>query len=149
MFPLFLSDFNETWILSTDFRKNQISNFMKIRQVGAELFQADGRTDMIKLTVAFRKFAKAPENSGYFTHRCSAPCNKSCRRPWSVTHLLTYKIHDLSVERHPNRIKRHLSHDSTRCVSFWLYWIKFLPLHVLVALTEFFKLSVWKHLLLI
>jgi hypothetical protein len=48
---LFLSDFNETGILSTGFSKNtQISNFMKIRQVGADLFHAvkrtDGRTDI-------------------------------------------------------------------------------------------------------
>jgi len=49
-YRLFLSDFNETWIFSTDFRK--------IRPVGAELFHVDGRTDgqtvMTKLTVAFR-----------------------------------------------------------------------------------------------
>jgi hypothetical protein len=32
---------------------------MKIRSVGAEFFHADGRTDM-KLTVAFRMFAKEP-----------------------------------------------------------------------------------------
>jgi hypothetical protein len=36
---------------------------MKIRPVGAELFravkQSDGRTDMMKLIVAFRNFAKA------------------------------------------------------------------------------------------
>ena len=37
------------------FSKNiQISNFMKIRLVGAELFHADGQTDMTKLIVAFR-----------------------------------------------------------------------------------------------
>ena len=30
----------------------QIPNFMKIRPVGAELFNADGRADMTKLTVA-------------------------------------------------------------------------------------------------
>jgi hypothetical protein len=33
---------------------------MKIRPVGAELFHADGQTDMIVLIVAFRTFAKAP-----------------------------------------------------------------------------------------
>ena len=38
-------DFHETWILTTDFSKNtQISNFLKIRPVGAELFHADGQT---------------------------------------------------------------------------------------------------------
>jgi hypothetical protein len=40
---------------------------MKIRQVGAELFHMDGRTDrqthMTKLTVAFRNFANAPKNN--------------------------------------------------------------------------------------
>jgi len=35
---------------------------MKIRLVGAELFDADGRTDMTKLIVAFRSFASSPEN---------------------------------------------------------------------------------------
>jgi hypothetical protein len=40
------SDFQRIWIFSTDFGKNlQISNFIKIRPVGAELFRADGRTD--------------------------------------------------------------------------------------------------------
>jgi len=44
--PLFLSDFNETSIFSTDFGKNkQITNFMKIRQVEAELFHAHRLTD--------------------------------------------------------------------------------------------------------
>jgi hypothetical protein len=34
---------------------------MKIRPVGAELFHAEGRTDMTKLTVAFRNFANVSE----------------------------------------------------------------------------------------
>jgi hypothetical protein len=45
-YPLFLSDFDESWIFSTYFQKSpQISNFMKIRPVGAELFRADERAD--------------------------------------------------------------------------------------------------------
>jgi len=41
-----LSDCNETLIFSTGFSKNvKISNFMKIRAIGAELFHADGWTD--------------------------------------------------------------------------------------------------------
>jgi hypothetical protein len=55
------------------FEKNtQISNFMKIRLVGAELFHSDRRTDMTKLTVPFRNFANAPKYSGrtaYKTHQ--------------------------------------------------------------------------------
>jgi hypothetical protein len=35
---------------------------MKIRPVGAELFHAGSLTDITKLTVAFRRFANAPEN---------------------------------------------------------------------------------------
>ena len=46
-YPVFLSDFNETSIFLTVFRKNtQISNFMTIRLVGAELLNADSRTDI-------------------------------------------------------------------------------------------------------
>jgi len=45
------------------FLKNpQVSNFMKIRPVEFDLIHADGRTDMTKLTVAFRNFANAPKN---------------------------------------------------------------------------------------
>jgi hypothetical protein len=36
------------------------SSILKILPVGAELFHADGRTDM-KLIVAFRNFANAPK----------------------------------------------------------------------------------------
>jgi hypothetical protein len=60
-YPLFLSDFHETGIFVDSFfsKNNEIPNFVKIRPVGAELFHADRQTDMTKLTVAFRNFAKA------------------------------------------------------------------------------------------
>jgi len=35
--------------------------FHKIRPIGAELFQADGQTDVTKLIVAFSNFANAPK----------------------------------------------------------------------------------------
>jgi len=45
-YPLLFYDFNEILIFWTVFSKNtQISNFVKIRPVGAELFHADRRTD--------------------------------------------------------------------------------------------------------
>jgi len=42
-------------------KNTQISYFMKIRPVGAELFHSDSGTDMTKLIVAFRTFANAPK----------------------------------------------------------------------------------------
>jgi hypothetical protein len=64
-----LSDFNETSIFSTDFRKKaQISSFIKIRPAGAKLFHADGQTDMTKLILAFRNFANAPEKVNVTGH---------------------------------------------------------------------------------
>jgi hypothetical protein len=42
-------------------KKAQISNFIKIRPVGTELFLADRRTDMTKAVVAFRNFTDAPK----------------------------------------------------------------------------------------
>jgi hypothetical protein len=62
-YPLFFSCFNETGIFSTDFIKNtQISSFMKIGRMGAECFDADGRTDMAKVIIALRTSADATEN---------------------------------------------------------------------------------------
>ena len=40
-----------------------MSNLNKIRPVGAEFFHADGQTDMTKLIIAVRNFAKAPKNN--------------------------------------------------------------------------------------
>jgi hypothetical protein len=43
-------------------KKDQISNFIQIRPVQAELFHADRQTDMTKLTVGFRNFKNAPKD---------------------------------------------------------------------------------------
>jgi hypothetical protein len=59
---VFLSDLNETKFLDGFSKNAQISNFTRARPVGAELFHADGRTDMTKLKVAFRNFANAHKN---------------------------------------------------------------------------------------
>jgi len=54
----------------------QISNFMKIRPLGAEFFHADertnGQTDMTKLKVAIRNFTNALKN-GQFCCRLKNP----------------------------------------------------------------------------
>jgi len=59
-YPLFLSDLK----FLDRFSKNlQISNFIKLRPVGAELrcsMRTDRRTEMTKLIVAFRNFTNAP-----------------------------------------------------------------------------------------
>jgi len=66
-YPSFLSNFNETWISATDFRKI-LKHFMKIRLGGAELFRADRQTDMKKLMFVYRNFANATKISQHLTH---------------------------------------------------------------------------------
>jgi hypothetical protein len=53
---------------------------MKIRPVRAQLFQADRQTDMTKLIVTFRNFAKALKNASKFDKfdfRMSEPTTSS------------------------------------------------------------------------
>ena len=67
----FSTDLNS---LDTVSQNTQISNFIKIHPVGAELIHIDGRmdghTDMTKLTVIYCNFVKAPKNCPclYFKH---------------------------------------------------------------------------------
>jgi hypothetical protein len=57
----FLSDFNGIWVFSTDFLET--SNFIKSVQWEPTCSM---RTDMTKLIVAFRNFAKAPKTYKHF-----------------------------------------------------------------------------------
>jgi hypothetical protein len=63
------------------FSKNsQILIFMKMISVGAEMFRADGGTEMTKLITASRNFAKAPKNS-WFLYLELASIHSTQRRP--------------------------------------------------------------------
>jgi hypothetical protein len=65
-YPLFVSDFNETGILWTDFRKMskyQISRKYVSWKPSFILRRTDGRRDTTKLTVAFRSVANEPKSS--------------------------------------------------------------------------------------
>jgi hypothetical protein len=60
--PLFLSDFNETWIFSQVFKKSWNIKFLITPYNGMRVVpcrRTDRRTDMTKLIVAFRNFANA------------------------------------------------------------------------------------------
>jgi hypothetical protein len=62
--PFFLSDFNETWIFLTDFRKYSNIKFRGNSSSGRRgvlRWRTYGRIDMTKLTVAFSNFSNAPE----------------------------------------------------------------------------------------
>ena len=61
-YKLFLSDFNETYFPGRFSKNHQISNFTTSHPVGVALLHVDGRTDLMKLIVAFRNFVNAPKN---------------------------------------------------------------------------------------
>ena len=70
-YPLFLSDFNETWIFSTKVQKILKYRILwKFVQCGLSCcMRSDGQTDMRKIIVAFRNFAKAPKMLYYYRPR--------------------------------------------------------------------------------
>jgi len=58
----FLSVFDENGISAQVLKSTHRSNLIKICPAGAELFLADERADMTKLTGVFRNFSNIPKN---------------------------------------------------------------------------------------
>jgi hypothetical protein len=118
-YPLFLSDFNETWIFSTYFRKeSEIPNFMKIRQVEAQSFHAGGgggerewQTDITKLTVAFRNLANAPKNAD---HHIPTKGRLYCLRSYSTGGLKTCRNSKI-ISRTPTESTVSLRRIANNC----------------------------------
>jgi len=52
---------------------------MKIRPEGVKLFYEEGRTDMTKLTVAFRSFVKTPKMTNVVILSTPPNCGVNCR----------------------------------------------------------------------
>jgi hypothetical protein len=66
--PLFLSDFNKTWIFSTEFEKSSNIKFNENPTRGSRVIPR-GRTDLKMLRVAFLNFEDALKNDK-FTELC-------------------------------------------------------------------------------
>ena len=54
-----------------------MSNFMKIRPVGVELFHADGQTDVTNLIFSFRNFSNAPKITSNFIYTFLSKCHEN------------------------------------------------------------------------
>jgi hypothetical protein len=64
MYTVFLSDLNETWIISTDFRdmsRSQIS-WKSVQWDPSFFMRTDRQKDVMNLIVAYRNFAQEPRN---------------------------------------------------------------------------------------
>ena len=94
-YPLFLSDFNENWVLSTDIRKilkYKISR-KPLHWEQSRSTRAEGRTDVTKLRVAVCRFAKAPKkyNTLCLKIRIEYQHNVKITNPWNMSHKCTVK----------------------------------------------------------
>ena len=80
------------------FQNPQVSNFIKICPVGAELLngdeRTDGQTDMTKkLIVAVRNFSKAPKNSKFFKRTVFTYCvGSSEQRAVFIHSFIQYSV---------------------------------------------------------
>jgi hypothetical protein len=114
-YPLFLSDFNEFWIIPTDFRKifkyqiswksvqMEPSCSMRTRRRTDRQTNSDRQSDMTKLTFAFRNFVKVPEEchniyhalksvSIYITHWRVSQYISRTEKCHNIYHALVYAL---------------------------------------------------------
>ena len=114
-YPLFLSDFNETWIFTTDFWK-KLKHQIWSKSVHWEpscSMRTDRRTDMRALIVAFRKFEKAPIKfrrafQVHVAHLRSSLCRYDLKR--EALHSLEREMQRLIA------LGYRWSHTYTQCV---------------------------------
>ena len=95
----------------TDFRKNTaISNFVKIRAIGAEWLHADGRadgrteTDIAKLTASFPNFDDAPEK---------------CNVQWLMLYLVERLVTECGSLQNTHKLVAECAHIQHRlCIRY-------------------------------
>ena len=95
----FLSKFNDVLNFSTDVKYHE-----KIRPVGVEFSLADGRTDLTKLTVAFRTLANAPKSTFRYAYSqyCVCMTASACPSPSAIrlTNFIVHKFHVCMTVHH-------------------------------------------------
>jgi hypothetical protein len=127
---LLLSDFNQTCIFSTDFRKTlkyQISR--KSVQLEQSCFRrTDGRTHATKLIVAFRNFTNAPKSWYGYVHLHSVSSYVPLEVRWqlmNLTHsvsviktnqlMLYMEIIAVCSQSHTKHVNKHEFQSVPRC----------------------------------
>jgi hypothetical protein len=113
--------------------KAQISNFIKIRPLGAELFHSDEQADMTKLTVAFHSFVNERKNyhSIFRTNKIRNNINSMLvsvlSSGWKKQSEIWNHYPRPQLSLTPNFVlaipllleEKHLAHRRLRFVSFW------------------------------